>query len=50
MDWKFEKNMYPILDTRVEIKISMAVRIERIKNYPYFNLYMDSFFVCINII
>lgn len=19
MDWKFEKNMYPILDTRVEI-------------------------------
>ena len=20
MDWKFEKNMYPILDTRVECK------------------------------
>ena len=24
---------------KLEIKISMAVRIERIKNYPYFNLY-----------
>lgn len=22
MDWKFEKNMYPILDTRVVVKIS----------------------------
>ena len=21
MDWKFEKNMYPILDTRVECKV-----------------------------
>ena len=20
MDWKFEKNMYPILDTRVEVR------------------------------
>ena len=23
MDWKFEKNMYPILDTRVECKVNM---------------------------
>ena len=25
MDWKFEKNMYPILDTRVEIKVDLIV-------------------------
>ena len=25
MDWKFEKNMYPILDTRVECKVRTSV-------------------------
>ena len=25
MDWKFEKNMYPILDTRVDVQISYSV-------------------------
>jgi len=24
MDWKFEKNMYPILDTRVECKYHLV--------------------------
>ena len=25
MDWKFEKNMYPILDTRVECKVATTL-------------------------
>ena len=25
MDWKFEKNMYPILDTRVECKVHYVI-------------------------
>ena len=25
MDWKFEKNMYPILDTRVDVQISYSI-------------------------
>lgn len=25
MDWKFEKNMYPILDTRVELQIPYSI-------------------------
>ena len=25
MDWKFEKNMYPILDTRVGMQISFSI-------------------------
>ena len=27
MDWKFEKNMYPILDTRVLIQIGVKLQI-----------------------
>ena len=32
MDWKFEKNMYPILDTRVELQISHSFRTQISKN------------------
>ena len=35
MDWKFEKNMYPILDTRVQIKMAGELDnyIERLSTY-----------------
>ena len=32
MDWKFEKNMYPILDTRVESEDDNITPIKRIGN------------------
>ena len=32
MDWKFEKNMYPILDTRVKCKCVQQDKSKNIKN------------------